>query len=167
MRKVVKLALVAGAAGAAAGGVQAFRQDEPSEVIAQKALKGAGEAAAVGAVIGFVLDRRARRKLAKAKARAGFGAALTTGGLVEVARAALPALEHARGVVSHVASQAADSARPRVEHAVEVARPKVEHAARVARDRALEAAEAARPLVTRDRGLDGLGGPRPILVRVA
>ena len=140
MRKSIKVALVAGSAGAAAGGVQAFRRDEPTEVIAQKALKGAGEAAALGAVVGYVLDRRDRKRRAKARAR--LGAALTTTGFVEAARAARPAFEHAYEVMA----QAAETARPRVEQAVDVARPMVGQAARSARERALDAAEAARPL---------------------
>ena len=141
MRKLVKVAFVAGAAGATAGAVQAFRKDESTEVIAQKAMKGAGEAAAVGALVGFVLDRRdkkRRKKLAASKAR--FGGALATGGIVEAARAARPALEHALDL----AADFAEATRPKVEHAYEVARPKVEHAAKAAREKAYEAAESAR-----------------------
>jgi ElaB/YqjD/DUF883 family membrane-anchored ribosome-binding protein len=152
MKKLVKVALVAGAAGATAGAVQAFRKDESTEVIARKAMTGAGEAAAVGALVGYVLDRRDKKRRAKAKAR--FGASIGTAGLVEVARAARPALEHAVEALSSAAESARpkvehayESARPRVEQAYESARPHVEHAAKAARERAIEAAEAARPRV--------------------
>jgi ElaB/YqjD/DUF883 family membrane-anchored ribosome-binding protein len=150
MRKLVKVALLAGTAGAAAGAVQAFRKDETTEVIAQSALKGAGEAAALGALVGLMLDRRANKRLAKARLAAARG----SGGLAEVARAARPALEHAFEAMTSAAEatrprveQAYLNARPHVEHAVEVARPRVEQAAKVTRERAIDAAEAARPRV--------------------
>lgn len=152
MKKLVKVAFVAGAAGAAAGTVQAFRKDEPTEAIARKAMTGAGEAAAVGAFVGFMLDRRDKKRRARAKAR--FGASLGTAGFVEVARAAGPAIGHAVEALSSAADatrpkveHAYELARPKVEHAYESARPHVEHAARAARERAVEAAEAARPKV--------------------
>lgn len=145
MRKLLKGALIAGAAGAALGGVQALRKDETTEVVAQQAVKGAAEGIAFGALVGLFLDRRDKKKRAKRRAR--FGAALTTGGLVEAARAARPALEHAIEVSRPRVEQAAGVARDRAVHAAEAARPHVEHAAEVARDRAVHAAESARPRV--------------------
>ena len=141
MRKLVKYAVVVGVAGAAAGAAQSFWKEEPTDQIAQAALKGAGEAAALGAVVGFVADRRVRRKAVKRKAK--LGSALSTGGFLEAARAARPAIEHAIDLMG----DAAERARPRVEHAVEVARPKVEKAAKKARMRAIELTEEARPRV--------------------
>jgi len=127
-------------------------KDETTEVIAKKAMTGAGEAAAVGALVGFMLDRRDKKRRAKAKAR--LGASLSTAGLVEVARAARPAIEHAVEALASAAEatrpkveSAYEAARPKVEQAYESARPHVEQAAKLARDRALEAAEAARPRV--------------------
>lgn len=145
MRKLVKVALVAGVAGGAAGAVQSFKKDDPGEVIAQKAVKAAGEAAAVGAAVAFLLDRRAKKKRAKATLKVGAG--LTTAGLVEAAKAARPAIGHAIEAAATFAENAKNEARPRLEHAVEVARPKVESAARSAAEKAREAAEAAKPRV--------------------
>ena len=138
MRMLVKGALMAGGVGAAAGAVYSMRKDEGADVVVRNAVKGAAEAAAIGALVGWALDRRELRRELIARARTG--AVLTTTGLVEAARAARPALEHALEAIGHVAEQA----RPQVEQVVAAARPRVEHAAELTRQRAVWAADQAR-----------------------
>jgi hypothetical protein len=92
--------------------------------------------AVAGAVLGLGLDVRHARRTRRATARR---AGLAAG----VVRAARPALEQAREVVS----QAAEAARPRVEQLVEAATPKVVQLAETTREAAQQAAEAARPRV--------------------
>ena len=138
MRMLVKGALVAGGLGAAAGAAYSLRKDESADVVVRNAAKAAGEAAAVGALVGWALDRRDLRRELAAPARVG--AAFTATGLVEAVRAARPALELALEALGHVA----DQARPQVGHVVAAARPRVEHAAELTRQRALWAAEHAR-----------------------
>jgi hypothetical protein len=145
MGKVMKGIVLGGAIGAGYTGYQALSSDEPADVVGGKVARAAGTGAVVGGFIGIVLNRRAKKK--QAKKRLTIASALSAGGLVEAARAARPAIEHAAEVARERASQAAEAARPRVEHAVEVARPHVEHAAEVAREKASQAAEAAKPRV--------------------
>lgn len=137
MRKSVKLALLGGLVGAGWAGYKALKQDETIEGVARRAATVGGEAAAGGLVVGFVLDRRSRRRARRTMART------SPSRLAGMAIAAKPAFDAAVELATH----AAEAAKPKVEHAAEVARPKVEHAAKVAKVKAAEMAEAARPKV--------------------
>src|SRR2546421_5169552 len=65
MGKMLKYALLGAAAGAGYSALQAYRRDEPVDVLASQAAKVAGEAAAAGAVLGLLAGRRAKKKAAK------------------------------------------------------------------------------------------------------
>lgn len=135
MRKAMKFAVLGGLVGAGWAGYKALKQDETIEDVAKRAATVGGEVAAGGLVVGFVLDRRSRRK---ARRTAG-----KTSKPARLAIAAKPAFDAAVGLATH----AAEAAKPKVEHAAEVARPKVELAAKKAKVKAAEMAEAARPKV--------------------
>src|SRR3954452_19246744 len=141
MRMLWKGALLGATAGAAVAGARAYQRDEPMDVVVQKAGKTAAGAAGAGLVLGFVLDRRSRRKLAKK--RATTSKALAAGTLFEAARAARPAIENALEVTPQAATPAADAARPRVEPPAEVPRNAAVKAAEAARPRIERAAEVA------------------------
>lgn len=145
MSKLVKYAFLGGIAGGLVGAAKSFQADEQTEVIAKKAMQTAGGAAAAGAFVGLVLDRRNKKKLAKKRAK--FGAALTAGGLAEVAKAALPVIEHAFENAKPKVEKAAEATRERAHDAYESAKPRVEHAAKVAAERAESAYESAKPRV--------------------
>ena len=145
MSKLVKYAFLGGIAGGLVGAAKSFQADEQTEVIAKKAMQTAGGAAAAGAFVGLVLDRRTKKKLAKKRAK--FGAALTAGGIAEVAKAALPVIEHAFETAKPRVEKAAEVTRDRAHDAYETAKPRVEHAARVAAERAESAYETAKPRV--------------------
>ena len=81
------------------------------------AMKTVGGAAAAGAFLGLLFDRRAKRR-AKHVAKGAKVAAAVAG--------------------------AAKAAKPKLEHALEVARPRLEQAAEVTREAAFNAADAAR-----------------------
>lgn len=91
-----------------------------------------GSAAAAGAVLGFLLDRRARKR----RGRVTPMSALKAGDFALAARVARPLVE-----------SAVEAARPKVEHAIEVARPHLEHAAEATMEAAKDAAQYARPKV--------------------
>ena len=143
MSKLVKYALLGGIAGGVVGAAKSFQADEQTEVIAKKAMQTAGGVAAAGAFVGLIADRRNRKKLAKKKAK--FGAALTAGGIAEVAKAALPVIEHAFETAKPRVEKAAEVTRDRAHDAYETAKPRVEHAARIAAERAESAYETAKP----------------------
>ena len=158
MGKILKGVLLGGAVGAGIAGVQALRRDEPTDQVLERAAKAGAEAAVVGGVVAFVLDRRARRKIRKLTV----AEALRERNFAAAALAAKPVVEHALEIAKERAERAADVAKPRVEHAAELARerasaaaeaakPRVEHAAEVAREKARPAVErvteAARPHV--------------------
>lgn len=128
MGKAFKFAILGGLAGAGYAGYQALQQDETIEDVARRAATVGGEFAAAGLVVGFVLDRRSRRK---AKRKAALALA-KKGKLGAAAMAAKPAMEKA---IEYAA------------HAAEVAKPKVEHAAEVTFERAQTAAAIATPIV--------------------
>lgn len=133
MNKTLKFAIIGAAVGAgysAAKSLSADASPAPEGESSPAAL--VGGLAAGGAVVGFVLDRRARRRHRNRSAIE----ALKAGDFALAARAARPMLEHA-----------VEAARPRLEHAVEAARPRLEHAAEVTREAASSAAERARPRV--------------------
>jgi len=128
MRKLVKFALLGGTVGVA---VTMFKGNgasaDQSEDTTSQALRVGGSAAAAGAPVGFVLDRRPKKK-AKRTGRLG---AVRSGG----------------ESLFEAAAEAAKSARPVLEHAVELARPRVEHAAEAAREAASDLVDQARPHV--------------------
>jgi ElaB/YqjD/DUF883 family membrane-anchored ribosome-binding protein len=133
MAKLVKFALLGGIAGV---GIAVYRSSQAptdqSDDLAGDAVKTGASLAAAGAALGFLADRRSRRKNRKTLAFE----ALKSGSLMEAARIARPAVEHALEI-----------ARERAKDAAKEARPHVEHAAEVARDRAKDAADAARPRI--------------------
>lgn len=118
MNRPAKGAIIGGAVGALVALAQTVRaEDDPPQVVAVHALRGAAQGALVGALVGWALDRVA---------------AVDTSGLAayqEVARDALT------GAVES-AEHAYEAARPRIEQAVEAALPVVEQAA----ERAIEVA---------------------------
>jgi hypothetical protein len=150
MRKLAKGLLIGGAVGAGVAGVMAFRDESDTGPVGPRVAKAAAQAAAVGAAIGWLLDRRDRARLAQAR-RSGLG-----GALVGAAESALPVIQYAADVAARRAAEAAD-----------VAWPYVESAADTVRARAGEVAEAARPYVesaadtVRARAGDVAGATRP------
>jgi hypothetical protein len=130
MKRLVLFALVGGGIGA---GAALARSDAPSEGNApQPDLKTAAmSGAAAGGFVGFVLDRRAKRKARKTK-------------LVGYAHKARPKVEAALDA----AFAAAEIALPKVEAVAEVARERAKEraveAGGVAREKAAEASAAAR-----------------------
>jgi hypothetical protein len=148
MGKVMKGVLLGGLVGAAVAGVKSLQQDQPSEEGGSEVAKTAMGGAAIGGLIGIVLQRREKKR--QAKRRLKLGSALTAGGLVEAARAARPVLE-----------QAAETAREKASKAAEAARPTLEQAADAARQQASKAAAAAQARLD-----DATDGQRPVLVRL-
>lgn len=159
MRKLWKGVLLGAAVGATVKAVQEVQGDGDIDQVGPAVAKAAGQAAIAGAAVGFLLDRRDRRKLTKlqkAKAKAGIGSVVAGAGAL--ADAALPAIQQAAEVALEKATKAAETAKPHVVHAAETARdragkaadtarPHAMAAAEVARDRATRAADAARPHV--------------------
>jgi high-affinity Fe2+/Pb2+ permease len=110
--------------------------------------KAAGQAAVAGAAVGFVLDRRDRRKrsrLLRAQGKANLSGVVAGAGAL--ADMALPALHTASEFAQKKGSEAAKAAKPKLEAAADAARPHVLAAADVAREKGSEAARAARPHV--------------------
>ena len=139
MGKALKFAMLGGLAGAGVAGYRALKQDETIEVVARRAATIGGEVAAAGMAVGFMMDRRGRRKARTAAA----AIAAKRGKFAAAAIAAKPLV----GAAVEHAMHAAEVAKPKVEHAAEVARPKVEKAAKATRDKAVEMAEVAKPKV--------------------
>ena len=167
MRKLVKGVLLGAAVGATVKAVQEVRGDGSIEQVGPTVAKAAGQAAVAGAAVGFVLDRRDRRKRSRLQRARGkmdlSGMVAGAGALAEVARpafqsaaerardtgmkaaeAAKPQLERAADLAKEKGSEAAKAARPHVQHAAKVARPHVEHAADLAKTRAQKAGDAAK-----------------------
>ena len=155
MRKMAKGLLIGGAVGAGVAGVMAFRDEADTTPVGPRVAKAAAQAAALGAVIGWYLDRRDRARAARAR-KTGLSGALA--GVGHAAESALPVIQHAADLAARRASGAAEAARPYVEsaadtvrsragEAAEAARPYVESAAGSVRARAGEVADVARPHV--------------------
>jgi hypothetical protein len=87
--------------------------------------------------VGFVLDRRKRRK---ARKTAALGKGSKSAAMLAAAK---PMLDTAIEMATH----AAETAKPKVEHAVEVAKPKVDKATKSAKVKAGTMAEQAKPHV--------------------
>ncbi len=159
MRKMLTFAVVGGAVGAGTAffrsGTQATEAPETGNTTqaAGSLLPVAACGAATGAAIGFLLDRRAKAKMAKRTKQA---AALALA--AEAARRAKPVVETA----ASRAKDAAIAAKPVVEKGAEVTRekavdfaqtaaPVVKKAATVAKNRAEERALAAKHRVQERR----------------
>jgi hypothetical protein len=125
MGKAIKFTLLGAAVGAGAV-VARSKGGESSGGVPVKAAKGAGCGALAGGTLGFVFDRRAKKKL---KRRMRLAAMVNAGALVEAARAARPAIE-----------KQSRKARKAALKAAKVTGRK----ARKARRRAMSAAEATR-----------------------
>ncbi len=148
MRKLWKGVLLGAAVGGAVKAVQEVRGDGSIEEVGPSVAKAAGQAALAGAAVGFVLDRRDRRKrsrLQRAKSKANLsGVVAGAGALADVA---LPALHSAAEAARERAMLAAEAAKPKLEAAADAARPHVQAAADAAQKKGSEAAKAARPHV--------------------
>lgn len=164
MGRMLKGVLLGGAVGALVAVAQSKQRGEPDEQLAQRAVKGAAEAALVGGLVGLVLDRRARAKARKAAAAAP--------AILQYARKAKPVVDTALDLVLDAAEaarprveQAAVAARKRAEPLVDAARPRLEQTADRVRERAAELAEAtARHLAVET---DGEGQPRQVVLTLA
>ena len=133
MKKTLKFALLGAAVGAGYVAAKSAGSDgAPTAEGETSTATVVGGLTITGAAVGFMLDRRSRRKHRKRSAME----ALKAGDLVLAAKAARPLIESAM-----------EAARPKVEHAIDVARPKLEHAAEATRDAAASAAVKARPKV--------------------
>src|SRR3954447_11993280 len=168
MAKMVKYALIGATVGAGYSAVQAYRRDEPVDVLASQAAKVAGEAAAAGAVIGLLVGRRAKKKAGRKGGgqlgRKGLklAASAEAAGLVGKAgkagkrarkqaakkaeqgrRAARMARKGAKVTAAKEGVKLSTVPIRAVHDAAEAARPIAERAAEVARDRAIDMADAA------------------------
>ncbi len=118
MRKMITFALLGGAVGAGVAIAKSTSATaDPAAQDEGAAMKTVGGAAAAGAFLGLLFDRRAKKR-AKHVAKGAKVAAAVAG--------------------------AAKAAKPKFEHAIEVARPRLEQAAEATREAALTATEAAR-----------------------
>jgi colicin import membrane protein len=149
MKRLVLCALIGGGIGAGAAIARSdptAGESESSDGLKNAALSGA----AGGAFVGFVLDRRAKRKRAKNDRLLGYAekARPRVESAVEAAftaaEFALPIIEAKASVARERAREKAIEARPKVEHAAEVARERAAEAGSAARDKAAEAGSAAR-----------------------
>src|SRR5687767_9458138 len=98
MRKLWKGVLLGAAVGGTIKAVQEIQGEGDIDQVGPEVAKAAGQAAAMGAVVGFMLDRRDRRKMskkAKAKAKAGAGLGSALAGAGALAEVAFPAIQHA------------------------------------------------------------------------
>jgi hypothetical protein len=154
MGKAIKFALLGGIAGAGYAGYQALQQDETIEAVAKRAATVGGEVAAAGLAVGFLLDRRTRRKTRAAAALAVSRRSKLAG----AALAAKPAIEKAL----EYAGQAAEAARPRVEQAAEYTKERAVQAAAAAKPVVLQAAEA-----TKDAAVHAADAAKPKLQQAA
>lgn len=153
MRKLWKGVLIGGAVGAGVRLAQDSRRQGDAADTGVEVARAAAQAALVGGVIGWALDRRDARRLAALTTSPSLAAVLAQAGdraedvrlAAEVARRKAHAAAELALPVLH---DAADSARERIALATETARPHVAAVAEVARERAHQAGAAARPHVT-------------------
>jgi hypothetical protein len=152
MRRLWKGVLLGATVGAGVQAVRGLQND--GEVDGAAVARVAGEAAAAGALLGFLLDRRARRKqarllLASADAKGIAKVVATAGVLAEAAR---PIVRSAAETAIVQAIHAAEVAKPHVQHAAEVAKPHVQHAADVAKPQLQHVADLAKERAVRAGG---------------
>jgi hypothetical protein len=127
MRRLWKGLLLGAVVGGVVKTAQEVRGEDGIDDVALAVGKTAGQVALAGAAVGFLLDRRARRKRSRldraraaAKSKVSLGAVLAGAGAL--ADVALPALH-----------TAADHARPAIHSAAERARPAIHSAADAAK----------------------------------
>ena len=153
MKRLVLFALVGGGIGAGAALARSGDTTTDSTGSSPDLKTAAVSGAAAGGFVGFVLDRRAKRKARKTKlvgyahkARPKAEAALDAA--FAAAEIALPRLEAAAEVARGRAKEKAEIALPKMEAAASVAREKAKEkaveASDIARERAAEAAIHAR-----------------------
>ena len=128
MRKAVKLLILGGVVGGAVVAVKSLRSEETVDDMPVKAAKTAGACALAGGVIGFVLDRRSKRRRSK---KARFQAAMSR--LPDLPRIDLP----------HVNMPDLPNVSD-IRKATKKARKSAAKAARKATRRATDAADAGR-----------------------
>ncbi len=127
MKKALKWFVLGGIVAGAIVAVKSMQSEEPSDDMPKQVATAAGGAAVACGFVGYLLDRRARRK-AKKMAKVAVA--------ISAARAAAPVIEMTAKRTGKAAKKAAKAARP-----------VVGQAASAARDQAVRAAEAARPVV--------------------
>jgi len=141
MRKLWKGLVLGALIGGAVKAVREVQGEGTVDEVAMAVGRTAGEAALAGAAVGFVLDRRARRKRSKVeRAKAAARSKMSIGTMV----AGAGALADAARPMLHTA---AERAKPKLEAAADAARPHVEHATDLAKARATRAAVAAKPRI--------------------
>jgi hypothetical protein len=141
MRKLWKGLVLGALVGGAVKAVREVQGEGTVDDLALSVGRTAGEAALAGAAIGFVLDRRSRRKRSKLeRAKAATRSKVSVGSMM----AGAGALADAARPMLHTA---AERAKPRLEAAADAARPHVELATDLAKARATKAAEAAKPRI--------------------
>jgi len=146
MRKLWKGLVLGAVVGGAVKAAQEVQGEAPIEEVGPVVAKAAGQAAVAGATVGFLLDRRDRRRMTKRqkmKAKAGFGTMVAGAGAL--ADVAIPALQQAAKAAKPRIEAAAEVAKEKGVEAAKAARPHVEHAADIAKARAQTAAKAAKP----------------------
>ncbi|MEA2703186.1 MAG: hypothetical protein QOJ69_803 [Actinomycetota bacterium] len=138
MRKAVKLLILGGVVGGAVVAVKSLRSEETVDDMPVKAAKTAGLCALAGGVIGFVLDRRSKRRRSK---KARFAAAMSR--LPDLPRIDLPHIELPRIDLPHIDVPGLPNVSD-LRKATKKARKSAAKAARKATKRASEAADAGR-----------------------
>jgi hypothetical protein len=150
---VWKGAVIGGTTGVVVSVVWSYRRDDTVDMAVGRAARFGGVLAGTGAVLGFAINRRQRRRTPTPRRVAGLTVPAAPAldqaleALAQAAEAARPRVELAVGAARPRVEQAVEAARPRVGQAVEVARPRVEQAVEAARPRVEQAVEAARPRV--------------------
>ncbi len=138
MRKAVKLLILGGVVGGAVVAVKSLRSEETVDDMPVKAAKTAGACALAGGVIGFVLDRRSKRRRSK---KARFQAAMSR--LPDLPRIDLPHIDLPHVNLPHVNLADLPNVSD-IRKATKKARKSAAKAARKATRRATEAADAGR-----------------------
>ncbi len=133
MRKAVKLLILGGVVGGAVVAVKSLRSEDTVDDMPVKAAKTAGACALAGGVIGFVLDRRSKRRRSK---KARFQAAMSR--LPDLPRIDLPHID-----LPHMNLPDLPNVSD-IRKATKKARKSAAKAARKATKRATDAAEASR-----------------------
>lgn len=138
MKRALKWFILGGILGGAIVAVKSMQSDEPSDDMPKQVATAAGGTAVACGLLGFVLDRRARRKAKKvAKVTMAISAARAAGPVIEMtAKRTRKAARNAAKAAGPVVGQAASAAREQAVKVAEAARPVVEQAAAAAREQA-------------------------------
>jgi hypothetical protein len=137
---VVKGALIGGGVGAALAAARRPSESQADPDKGGRIVKSAAEGALAGAAVGFVLDRKLRRKAAALLA----SAPVVVEAVADLAQRYEPVVERFAEVARDRAVDAYEAARPRVVDAYEAARPRVVDAYEAARPRVEDAVEVVR-----------------------